>query len=141
MTDSQQAEALLRSTGASVVAVRAGQVVGEGRGRGIGPLITLLRTPGEPLRGAAVADQIVGRAAAMVCLLAGAASVHGEVMSRPAAEALTEAGIPHTAATLVDMITNREGTGSCPVEALVREITSPAEAVVAVERFLAAHRK
>ncbi len=95
---------------------------------GIRPLLDWLEEAGEPLRGASVADKVVGKAAALLLVYGGAAALTAGVVSEPAAAVLRAAGIPFEAGQVTGRIVNREGTGLCPMEERVMDTDSPAEA-------------
>ena len=90
--------------------------------------ITAVLEAAQCLRGAAVADKIIGRAAALICAYGGAAEVYGEVMSAGARAVLESHGIVCGFGTLTDAIINRTGDGICPMEKLVSDTDSPEEA-------------
>ncbi len=117
--------------------VQKGAVVSTGKGMGVKPLLSVYNATPELLRGAAVADTVIGKAAAMLLIHAGALAVYGAVMSRPAAQALKAHGLFHEYGTLVPMIQNRTGNGSCPLEQSVTDIDDPALAVQALKRRIA----
>ncbi|HYF92350.1 MAG TPA: DUF1893 domain-containing protein [Symbiobacteriaceae bacterium] len=128
---------LLRNSTHSVVAVSPdGTLLGSADGKGVRPFMTLALELGPALRGAALADKVVGRAVALGCVHFGVASVFGFVMSDGARAILGAAGIPHTYDRTVPFIRNREGTGLCPVEALMVDLTDPAVAMDRVATFL-----
>ena len=56
-------------------------------GRGVADLYRLLRQEPELLRGASVADKVIGKAAAALMIRGQVKEVHGDVVSSPAAEA------------------------------------------------------
>ena len=101
--------------------------------RGVKPLLDWLNN-GTDLRGFSAADRVVGRGAAFLYCLLGVKEVYARIMSRPAAEVLQAYGIQATAGTLVDGIINRKGTGPCPFEAAVMDITDAGEAFIAIQR-------
>ncbi len=109
-------------------------------GRGISPMLRFL-DENRDLRGFSAADQIVGKAAAMLFVKAGIAAVYGEVMSQAGAEFLEANGIPHGCGTLTEQIINRQGTGICPMEETVSELDDPEAAYKALSARLAAMRK
>ena len=130
--------------------VQKGAVVSTGKGMGVKPLLSVYNATPELLRGAtvaldqtpllrgaAVADTVIGKAAAMLLIHAGALAVYGAVMSRPAAQTLKAHGLFHESGTLVPMIQNRTGNGSCPLEQSVTDIDDPALAVQALKRRIA----
>lgn len=104
--------------------------------RGVKPLLAWLDS-GIDLTGFSAADRVVGRATAYLYCLLGVKEVYSRVMSRPAAEVLISHGISAQAGLLVSGIMNRRGTGPCPFEAAVMEITDPQEALRAIRARLA----
>ena len=101
------------------------------RERGVAPLLHWLDS-GLDLSDFSAADRVVGRGAAFLYCLLGVKAVYSQVMSRPAEEVLQAKGIRAEAETFVDGIINRAGTGPCPFEAAVMNITKPEEALAAI---------
>lgn len=96
--------------------------------RGIGPMIAWLEQDGECLRGASVADKIVGRASAMLMVYGGVTEVYTNVVSVRALDLLKEHGIRCTYVNVCDAVANRRGDGICPMERAVAPVKDPAEA-------------
>lgn len=107
---------------------------------GIAPLLERWES-GEALESVSVADRIVGKAAAMLLLLMGASEVYGSVMSQPALELLTAAGVQTSYGELVPGIINRTGDGPCPMERAVADLTDPADAPAVLRQTIDALRK
>ncbi len=101
--------------------------------RGVKPLLTWLDA-GLDLHGFSAADRVVGRATAFLYVLLGVKEVYARVMSRPAAQVLSDHGILTETDNLVEGIINRQGTGQCPFESAVLDIHDPAEALDAIRR-------
>ena len=101
--------------------------------RGVAPLLNWLDSKTD-LKDFSAADRVVGRGAAFLYCLLGVKEVYALVMSRPAAEVLQSHGILADAGTFVESIINRTGTGPCPFEAAVWDITDPALALQAIHR-------
>lgn len=101
---------------------------------GIQPLLNLSDKDRELLKGAAVADKIVGKAAACLMAAGGAAEVYAGVMSRGAMKVFDKCGIKYTFDTETEIISDRTGTGACPMEQTVRYIDDPAKAEEAIRR-------
>lgn len=108
--------------------------------RGVKPLLDWLDS-GLNLTGFSAADRVVGRGAAFLYCLLGVKEVYARIMSRPAAEVLQAYGIICDAGTFVDGIINRKGTGPCPFEAAVMDITDADEALTAIRNKMAQMRK
>ena len=77
------------------------------------------------LRGALIADRIIGTAAAMIFSHGGAAAIYGSVMSREAKARLDALGIPNRAGQLAEQIINRTGDGICPMEQAIAGCNDP----------------
>lgn len=124
MSDIERAKAALR--GHSVAVCRAGEVMTRD-GRGIAPLLAIASDESD-LRGASVADLIVGKAAALLMTYAGVSEVYAEVMSEAGERTLSEHDIPHSCGLLVPYIIDRTGKDVCPMERAVADVSDPAEA-------------
>lgn len=141
--DLERAKRLLSSGGYSCALVR-GEVEYSSALKGVSPMLQFLSS-GADLRGFSAADKIVGRAAAMLFILAGAKEVYADVMGAQAVDLLAAHGIEASCGELVEEVLNREGTGPCPMEEAVRGIDEPIRAlaalVSALERLRARRRE
>lgn len=97
------------------------------RGRGISPILALLQA-GAQCERACVADTVVGRAAALLYALLGVKGVYARTAERGAKEIFIEQGIQIVYGECVENIINRKGTGLCPMNIAVKDITSPKRA-------------
>ena len=104
--------------------------------RGVADLYELYETQPDWLRGATVADKVVGKGAAAIMALAGVKKVYAGVISTPAAGLLRAAGIEVESGCEVPFIRNRQGTGWCPVETLCRDQADPAAMLPLIGSFL-----
>lgn len=89
--------------------------------RGVADLYDLLN--GEPvfLKGAQVADKVIGKAAAALMVLGGVAEVYTDIISESALVLLRQAGIRVDCREVVARIRNRAKTGWCPLETICYE--------------------
>ena len=106
-------------------------------GIGVKPLMAFLREDGRFFEGAAVADKVVGKAAALLLVKGGVREVYGRVMSEAAMAVFRRFGIPYSFETAVPFIQNRAGDGICPLEDAVSTIGEPEEAFPALEARIA----
>ena len=111
----------------SLVIVNAGRTIYETREYGVRGLVDAIEKNGAGLAGCSVADNVVGRAAAMLCIHCGAAGVYGAMMSEPAKNLLLETGLLVEADTLVPHILNRGLDDVCPFEKLTSQCQTPLE--------------
>lgn len=131
----QQLIDLLISEQCSCV-IRSGDTIRIFRQRGVLDLHTLLNREPELLRGAFVADKVVGKGAAALMILGGVKELFANVLSRPALELLQRHNIPTSYTTLTDHIINRSRTDWCPVERLCQHLQSPEACLSAITDFL-----
>lgn len=134
-TDMKKAIALMEEGEHTCVVCRGEQILTT-RVRGVKPLLNWLDA-GVSLAGFCAADKVVGRAAAFLYCLLQVDQVYARVMSRPAAEVLEDHGISVFAEKMTQGIINRSGTGPCPFEAAVMDITGEEEALLAIRRKMA----
>ena len=121
MTDLITARARLEAGNYTCVLCK-GEALFTATERGVKPLVRWL-TQGAELRRFSAAD---------LSVLLGVSAVYAHVMSRSAAQVLADNGIHTDYGTLVENITNRQGTGICPFEAAVLDIHDPDTAYAAI---------
>jgi hypothetical protein len=116
----------LAKDGDRLVVIRDGSVLFNSREPGIKPLLEAIRgIPAAELRGAKVADTVVGKAGALLLAYADAAFVASRVMSKIAMDTLREHKIPFYTKTVVPTILGRNATQQCPFEKAVRDVADP----------------
>ena len=84
--------------------------------RGVDDLYDLVCNDASFLKGASMADKVVGKGAAALMALGGIGSLYTDVISTPALELLRNTGIEVTFGKEVPYIINREKNGQCPLE-------------------------
>lgn len=104
--------------------------------RGVADLFNLVADEPDFLRGASVADRVIGRGAALLLVKGGAREVYAQVISSGALEVLRSVGIETSFGKEVPNIINRTGTDICPVEKLTASTLSPDEAYERIKQFL-----
>lgn len=104
--------------------------------RGVKPLLHLLEDEKDFLKGASVADKVVGKAAALLMVLGGIKEVHTNVISEPAVEVFEKHHIPYFYEEKVKRIINRKGDGLCPMETLCMDIEEPTAAFEKIKEWL-----
>jgi len=118
---------LINSGKISCVVIQNGTVVHKADGRGVSPLLKAYATQPEILENAFVVDKIIGKAAAMILVLGRAKRVYGMITSVSGREYLERHGIVSEFGRCVDVISNRERNGICPIEKSVMDIDDPRE--------------
>ena len=105
-------------------------------GRGVSDLFRLLTDGKQRLRGATVADKVVGKGAAALIILGGVAELHTDVISEAALALLAAADVKVSYDRVVTHIINRAGTDICPVEKLCKDCRTAAECLPLIEKFV-----
>lgn len=118
------------------VARSASGALHEFHSKGIIDLYTLVTEQPTFLHGGLLADEVIGRGAALLLVKAGAKEVWADMISEQALEVLNAAGIPVSYSNKVPYIINRTKTGMCPVEKLTQQVTDPEEAYRLIGQFL-----
>lgn len=135
MTDMERAKKQLAESDDTCVLVK-GDVLYHSGMRGVKFLMQQLDA-GVNLTGFAAADKVVGKATAMLFVLAGVVAVHAGVISEAAEAMLNRYGIMYTFDTRTERIINRAGTGMCPMEQAVWALDDPADAPDAIHAAMA----
>lgn len=120
---------LIREGKAGLAVLQEGRIVYQAQNPGIRDALWLHDEQPELLRGAIIADRIIGRAAAMLFADGGALAVYGDVMDRDADLELRSKGVQTRANTLTERIINRAGSDICPMEKAILGVTDPDEAI------------
>ncbi len=136
MNDLERAKALLYAPDAHNTCVLCrGERVYRSEKTGIAPMMDLLDS-GAELSGFCAADRIVGRAAAMLFVLADVREVYAEVITDGAVQILNENGIACSWQTRAEMIVNRRGDGPCPMEKAVAGTADPQKARALIRKIM-----
>lgn len=127
LSDLRSAQQIMAATGSSLVVVSKSRVW-QRAGQGIRPLYELLADERPNLEGAALADKVMGSAAALLVLHAGITSVYAQVMSKRAQKLLLGNNVYVDCDLLVQQILNRSRTEFCPMEIITADLWVPAQA-------------
>ncbi len=140
MTDVELARQALQRDALAFALVKDGVVLRTGEREGIGELLEAVDALGDGIRGASLADKIVGKAVAMIARAAGLCAVYATLASEAARDALVQDQIPLAYERLVPLILNKRSDGPCPMERLTLPLTDPLEALAALREFVRTRR-
>lgn len=130
----------LHKGGHSLV-VRNGDELRTFDGRDVDDLFRLYREEPVFLRGALVADKVIGKAAACLVVAAGVNGVHTDVISAEARRLLLWGVKVPPNVTTVEGISNRAHTGYCPMEKFLWECHSVDECLPKLEEWMGMTRE
>ena len=119
---------ILHREGCSLVVEKDGEVSIYNQ-KGVRDLEHLLKCEPEKLRGARIADKVIGKAAAGIAVKGGVKEMYAEVLSRKALPILDDSDMRYTYGELADEIIIKEGDTRCRLEEIVSEATTADEVV------------
>lgn len=104
--------------------------------RGVTDLYDLLQNDSSFLKGAIIADKVIGKAAAALMILGGVERVYTDVISEPALELFRGSKIKIEYVQKVPFIENRNKTGWCPLELACQKESSANDILPLIQHFL-----
>jgi len=135
MKDLKLAEQRLKEKKFNLLIVKDGGIIFATKSQGIRGLLQAIEKLGKQLIGSSVADNIVGRAAAMLCAYFKSSSVFAVTISEEGEKMLKENEVSYQFENRVPNILNYERTDICPFEKLVMGLTKPEEAYEKLKSF------
>jgi len=127
--DLKMAEKLLRQGALSFVLVKQGKVLANESRASVQTLAEFLAEHSEAVKGASLADKIVGRAVAILSVFYGIKGVFATLASRGAVKFLSDHEVYCDFDAQVPFILNMQGDGPCPIEKSLTHIETLDEGV------------
>ena len=87
-------------------------------------IVSILKEDANALKGAIVADKVIGKTAASLLTVAGVKEIYANTISELAIQVLEENNIKYEYKNRVEYIINNEGTGMCPMEDKFKDETN-----------------
>lgn len=134
MENLELAKKLLIDEDLSLVLVKEGQVIYKSKARGIRPIYDLYLNYKDQAKGGALADKVIGRAAAIFAKDLQIKSLYAGLISQAAIEVLTGIGVFYQ--KTVPRILNMDQTDLCPIEKLSQDINQVQDLEIKIEEFL-----
>ena len=122
MKDIEIAKEYLEKENLCIAVVRDGKLIFKSSENSIKPMYTLATEMKEDLKGASIADKVIGKGAAMLCNHIGIKQVYGQLVSDSAIDVLKESNIAYTYDKICPYIKNRDKTDMCPIEKLAKDV-------------------
>lgn len=104
--------------------------------RGVKDLYQLLTSAPDLLKGAMIADKVVGKGAAALMVMGGVKVLHTDVVSSQALLLLQQSDIQFSYGERVDYIINRTKDGWCPVEKLCKDAPTAEACLPLISSFI-----
>lgn len=126
---------LLHSGGYSCV-IQNGTEIRTFTQRGVADLYNLLQHDAVFMKGAYIADKVIGKAAAALMILGGMEQVYADVISLSAFELFQRTKVKVNFVRIVPFIENRDKSGWCPMEKISFSVETPEEILPLVREFI-----
>lgn len=125
MRDLEIARKRLYDRGLGLSIVKDGHVIYESASHGVSGFLDAIDREGTGLNGASVADSVVGKAIALLCVYVRVKAVYAVTLSKGAEVVLEHHFTHHEWGEIVDNILDVDRASVCPFEKLVQGISSP----------------
>jgi hypothetical protein len=135
MSDLDKAKDELHGKNLTLVIVKDGLVLFETSSHRVSGFLDAIEVLGHEVEGAFVADRVVGKAVAMLCVYIKAKGVYAVVMSRQASEVLIKHQILYESDQIVDSILDLNKLKICHFEKRVETVSEPEEAYVVLKNM------
>jgi len=136
MNDLELAKKILKENDLTLVFVKDGKIIFEGKSEGMRDLVLVVDKFRDKLKNSSVADSVVGKAAACLFIFSKVNSVFAGKISEAAVAELKEKNIYFEYDEVVEKILNKNGTDICPFEKISLSSKSPEETYKKIKSFL-----
>jgi hypothetical protein len=108
--------------------VKGGKILFESRSHGVASFLTAVQEHKGNLERSCVADKIVGKAVALLCVHFKIGAVYADTLSRPAKAMFERCSLYLEYGQLVENVLDAKRTSLCPFERLIRNVLDPGDA-------------
>lgn len=126
----------LLHTGKYSCVIKSGNEIHTYTQRGVADLYDLYQANPVWMKGAFIADKVIGKGAATLIILSEMKGVYTDVISTPALALLRKSNIPVEYMQEVPFIINRDKTGPCPLESACSNLYEPEDIYPVIQRFI-----
>lgn len=116
MTKLEEIREILHQKSASLVVYYENGEIKEYYQDRIKDIKKILQENPNSLKGAIIADKVIGKVAGSILAVAGVKEIYADVISKFAISVLEEKGIKYEYLEKVEFIKNKDNTGMCPME-------------------------
>ena len=128
MTDLEIAKSELYDENLTLAIIKDGALLYSTKSHRISGFLDAIENCGENMKDASVADRVVGKAVALLCVYAKVKEVYAVVLSRKAMAVLKRNKIAYRCGELVENVLGTDKTGRCPFEKAAAAISDPEKA-------------
>lgn len=135
MNDLKIAKNRLKKNDLSLVIVKNGKIVFETKEKKIVGFIDAIEKIGNAINGSCIADKVVGKAVAFLCIYKEAKSVYAKILSEKAKRLFEEWNIVFEYGLLVEEILNTNKNNVCPFELKAKNLNNPKKAYYELKKL------
>jgi hypothetical protein len=141
MNDLNLAKVELQKRNLALIFMKNSTIIYETNVGGLGGFLKAINDHGIHLVNSSVADRVIGKAAALLCIYSQVKSAYTLTLSKSGLRVLEDQGVQINYENLTPMILNTKKTGQCPFENLVKDVTDPKIAYSKIHEFYHHHIK
>ena len=135
MNDLNIAIERLRKRNLALVFVKNSLSIYETHTNGLGGFLNAINNLGNQISNSSVADKVIGKAAALLCVYSQVKSAYAVTMSKSGLQVLKKRGIQFKYENITPLILNAKKTEQCPFEKLIEDISDPKIAHSKIREF------
>lgn len=135
MKDLEKAKSLLVEEDLTLAVVKDGEIIFKSKDKGIKPMFLLATELKEKAKGAALADRVIGKGAAILAGYIGIKEIYTDLISQGGIERLEYYKIPYSMENSCEYIKNRDKTGYCPIEKISMDTEDPLILIESIKGF------
>jgi len=135
MNNLERAKDILEKNKYTFVLMMDGKTIKTSHKKGIIPFMEMIRDNRELMRGAVIADKVIGKAAALLAVGYKVQQIYTEILSQQAKEVLDQYSVFYQYEKYVDYIQNRSKSGQCPMEKLTKDTNDPKTAYSLILKY------
>ena len=136
MTDLEIAKIELKTKGLTLIIVKKGKIIFKTKDHKIAGFLSAIDKFGKSLEYSSIADRVVGKAVALLCVYAKIKAIYAEVISTKAKKVLEKSHITHEWNSIVSDILNLEKNRVCPFELKAMSISDPEDTYFELKNML-----
>ena len=136
MNDLKIARNILQTKELSLVIVKNGYVIFKTKETGIKGFLEAIEKSGNSLKESSIADKVVGKAIALLCVYAKVSEVYAKILSKDAMSLLKKYNINHEWSTIVEEILDFKKKQTCPFEIKAKKIIDPKTTYIELKSLL-----
>ncbi|MCJ7713175.1 DUF1893 domain-containing protein [Candidatus Bathyarchaeota archaeon] len=136
MNDLEIAENELKTKGLTLVIVKKGELIFKTKDHKIAGFLSAIEKFGRSLEDSSIADRVVGKAIALLCVYAKVKAIYAVVISTKAKKVLEQNQISHEWTSIVNEILDSETNQVCPFEMKAISMSDPEDTYFELRNLL-----